>query len=48
MISSITAQEFVLKWINVELKEWSAAQEHFIDVCHLIVHITLVEKKSTN
>jgi hypothetical protein len=32
----MTPQEFVGKWKQVELKERSAAQEHFIDLCHLL------------
>ena len=36
----ITPQEFVHKWRGVALKERSAAQEHFLDLCHLIGHAT--------
>lgn len=30
------AAEFQKKWIGVTLKERSAAQEHFIDLCHVL------------
>jgi hypothetical protein len=36
----MTPQEFVVKWKHAELKERSAAQEHFIDLCRLIGHPT--------
>ena len=36
-------QEFVNKWRNVELKERSFYQEHFLDLCHLVGHETPVE-----
>jgi len=39
----ITPQEFVAKWRQSSLKEASAAQEHFIDLCHLIGHPTPAE-----
>jgi hypothetical protein len=29
----MTVAEFISKWRKVELKERSAAQEHFIDLC---------------
>jgi hypothetical protein len=29
----MTIQEFIAKWRKVELKERSAAQTHFIDLC---------------
>ena len=32
----MTPQQFVSKWKQAELKERSAAQEHFIDLCHLL------------
>lgn len=35
-----TPQDFVRKWRASTLKERSAAQEHFIDLCHLIGHET--------
>ena len=40
MASQLTPQEFVRKWRASTLKERSAAQEHFIDLCHLIGHET--------
>ncbi len=30
--------EFISKWAKVELKERSAAQEHFLDLCELVGH----------
>ncbi|MCE5239158.1 class I SAM-dependent DNA methyltransferase [bacterium] len=39
----MTATEFRLKWTGHELKERSAAQEHFLDLCHLIGHKTPAE-----
>ena len=32
----MTPQEFLAKWRNVELKERTASQSHFIDLCSLI------------
>jgi hypothetical protein len=32
--------EFIAKWRKVELKERSAAQEHFLDLCHVFGHPT--------
>lgn len=32
----MTPQEFIAKWREVELKERSASQAHFIDLCHLL------------
>ena len=32
----MTPREFIDKWQEAELKERSAAQEHFIDLCHLL------------
>ncbi len=32
----MTPHEFLSKWRNVELKERSAAQEHFLDLCDLL------------
>ena len=43
----MTPQEFINKWRDVELKERSAAQEHFIDVCRLIDEPTPVEADPT-
>ena len=36
----MTVAEFVAKWRKVELKERSAAQEHFIDLCNTFDHPT--------
>ena len=35
--------EFVAKWRKVELKERSAAQEHFLNLCSLLEHPTPAE-----
>lgn len=45
-MSTLTPREFVDKWRHATLKERSAAQEHFIDVCHLIGHATPAEADS--
>ena len=47
MLPSLSPQEFVAKWRKTELKERSAAQEHFIDLCHLVGHPTPVEADPT-
>jgi hypothetical protein len=39
--------EFQRKWIGVELKERSASQEHFLDVCRVIGHPTPAEMDPT-
>jgi hypothetical protein len=39
--------EFQRKWIGVELKERSASQEHFLDVCQVIGHPTPAEMDPT-
>ena len=36
----MTVAEFIAKWRKVELKERSAAQEHFIDLCNVFDHPT--------
>lgn len=36
MSAPSTAQEFVKKWRRIELKERSAAQAHFRDLCHVL------------
>ena len=36
-------REFIDKWRYVELKERSASQEHFIDICRVIGHPTPAE-----
>ena len=33
---TMTPQDFIAKWRDVELKERTASQSHFIDVCHLL------------
>lgn len=43
----MTPQQFVSKWRNVALKERSASQEHFIDLCHLVGHPTPAEDDRT-
>jgi type II restriction/modification system DNA methylase subunit YeeA len=43
MTYSFSAQEFVYKWKQSELRERASSQEHFIDVCHLIGHETPAE-----
>ena len=47
MTPKISPQEFVNKWREVTLKERSAAQEHFIDLCHLVGHETPAEADPT-
>ncbi len=32
----MTPQEFIEKWRRVELKERTASQSHFIDLCRLL------------
>ena len=39
----MTPSEFIAKWRAVELKERSAAQEHFIDLCRLLQQPTPAE-----
>ena len=39
----MTVPEFIAKWSKVELKERSAAQEHFLDLCRLVGHPTPAE-----
>jgi hypothetical protein len=41
--STLSPQEFVTKWRKTELKERSAAQEHFIDLCRMLGHPTPAE-----
>jgi len=36
----MTVAEFIAKWRKVELKERSAAQEHFLDLCNVFGHPT--------
>jgi len=39
--------EFQRKWIGVELKERSASQEHFLDICRVIGHQTPADMDPT-
>ena len=43
----MTPGEFITKWRASELKERSAAQEHFIDLCHLLGEPTPAEADPT-
>ena len=43
MGKSMTPGEFIAKWRAVELKERSASQEHFLDLCHLLDEPTPAE-----
>lgn len=43
----MTAADFIAKWGKAELKERSAAQEHFIDFCRLLGHPTPAEADPT-
>jgi type II restriction/modification system DNA methylase subunit YeeA len=45
--STLTPQAFVDKWRHATLKERSAYQEHFIDLCRLIGHPTPAEADPT-
>ncbi len=47
MYPSLSAQEFVARWQTVELKERSASQSHFNDLCRLVGHPTPVEDDPT-
>ena len=40
---TLAPQDFVAKWRHTTLKERSAAQEHFLDLCRLIGHPTPAE-----
>ena len=40
---TVTPNEFIAKWQASELKERSAAQEHFIDLCRLLGEPTPAE-----
>ena len=44
---AMTAGEFIAKWRSSELKERSAAQEHFIDLCRLLGEPTPAEADPT-
>ncbi len=39
-LGPMTVSEFICKWSKVELKERSAAQEHFLDLCSVFDHPT--------
>ena len=39
----MNAAEFIAKWKKAELKERSAAQEHFLDLCRMLGHPTPAE-----
>ena len=43
----MTPGEFIAKWLASELKERSAAQEHFIDLCRLLGEPTPAEADPT-
>jgi hypothetical protein len=43
----VTVAEFIAKWKRSDLKERSAAQEHFIDLCRLVGHPTPAEVDPT-
>lgn len=43
MPPTMTPQTFVAKWQQAELRERAAAQEHFLDLCHLLGHPTPAE-----
>jgi len=35
-VGGMTPQQFIAKWANASLNERAAAQQHFIDLCHLL------------
>jgi len=43
----VNVAEFITKWKKTDLKERSAAQEHFIDLCRLVGHPTPAEADPT-
>jgi hypothetical protein len=47
MPAKLSPQDFVSKWRHITLKESSAAQEHFIDLCRLVGHETPAEADPT-
>jgi len=47
MQPTLSPQDFVAKWRHATLKESSAAQEHFIDLCRLIGRPTPAEADPT-
>ena len=36
MAGTLSVYAFICKWLAVEMKERSAAQEHFINLCHVL------------
>jgi type II restriction/modification system DNA methylase subunit YeeA len=46
-MQTITPNEFVAKWKHVTSRERQVAQEHFIDLCHLVGHPTPNEDDHT-
>lgn len=36
MGSQVTPDQFIAKWRDATLKERTASQEHFLDLCHLL------------
>jgi hypothetical protein len=42
-MSSMTPAQFGKKWSKIQLKERTAAQSHFNDVCALVGHKTSME-----
>lgn len=40
---NVNAAQFIAKWSKADLKERSAAQEHFLDLCGLVGHPTPAE-----
>ena len=47
MPRELSVDDFIRKWRAVELKERSAAQEHFIDLCHVLSEPTPAEADPT-
>ena len=47
MSRNLSVDAFIRKWRAVELKERSAAQEHFIDLCHVLGEPTPAEADPT-
>ena len=47
VVAAMTPGEFIAKWRTSELKERSAAQEHFIDLCRLLGEPTPAEADPT-
>jgi hypothetical protein len=44
---SLNVTQFIAKWSRAELKERSAAQEHFLDLCRVVGHKTPAEADPT-